>query len=142
MRQELHACYELTGCDVMQHDSCVMPLCVYEMSTHEHVYGYTMQCTRLQTGGGIKHTALTLNLHDFAIFWARNQGMVQIFARIPPLHLKLHSFLFDLAVVVNTGHGHAANAIKCHLYTNSCAQHPRRGCNHARVCALHYSGWL
>ena len=58
---------------------------------------------------------LTFNLHDFAILWTGNECMVQVLPCIPPFHFKLNSFLFDLAVVLNAVHGHAANAIKRQL---------------------------
>lgn len=62
-----------------------------------------------------EHVDLTFNLHDFAVLWAGNECMVQVFPCIPPFHFKLYSFLFDLAVIFNASHGHAANAIKRQL---------------------------
>lgn len=59
----------------------------------------------------------TCNLHDLAVLRVSisNECMVQVFPCISPLHFILDGFLFDLAVVLNAGHGHAANAIKRHL---------------------------
>ena len=69
------------------------------------------QLVVVQTG----HAGLTFNLHDFAVLWAGNECMVQVFPCIPPFHFKLDSFLFDLAVILNAGHGHATDAIKRQL---------------------------
>lgn len=61
------------------------------------------------------HVCLTFNLHDLAVLRTGDECMVQVFPCIPPFHFKLDCFLFDLAVVLNASHGHAANAIKRHL---------------------------
>ena len=72
-----------------------------------------MQCRQyLQVNADMEATC---SLHILSLR-AGYDCVVQVLSSIAPLHLKVDSFLLDLPIVFNAGHGHAANAIKGHLH--------------------------